>query len=89
MSFRFDLTLTLHYDAQSATALGIPSANLVLIRRVSAGYEIVAEAEHDPQAALFHLTTPMPNEWYGVADRSNLPVAVASSSWGIVKAAYR
>ena len=89
MSFRLDLSLTLHYDPQSATALGIPSANLVLIRRVSAGYEIVAEAEHDPQAALFRLTTPMPSEWYGVADRSNLPVAVESSTWGIVKAIYR
>jgi len=89
MTFRLDLSLTLHYDPQSVADLGIPSANLVLIRRVSAGYEIVAEAEHDPEAALFRLTTPMPSEWYGVADRSNLPVAVASSTWGIVKHAYR
>ena len=89
MTFRLDLSLTLHYDPQSAADLEIPSANLVLIRRVSAGYEIVAEAEHDPQAALFRLTTPMPSEWYGVADRSNLPLAVESSSWGVVKAAFR
>lgn len=89
MTFRRDLPLTLHYDPQAVAALGIPSANLVLIRRASTGYEIVAEAVHDPEAALFRLSTPLPNAWYGVADRTNLPVAVTPVSWGIVKAAYR
>lgn len=89
MTFRLDLQLTLHYDPQAVAALGISNADIVLIRRVSAGYEIVAEATHDPQAALFHVSTPMPSMWYGVADRTNLPVAVAETSWGSLKAAYR
>ena len=89
MTFRLALPLTLHYDPQAVAALGIPSANLVLIRRVNAAYEIVTEAEHDPQAALFHLSTTLPSMWYGVADSTNLPVAVATTAWGTVKAAYR
>ena len=89
MTFRLDLSLTLHYDPQSVASLGMQSANLMLIRRASAGYEIVTEAEDDPEAALFRLSTPMPSTWYDVADRSNLPVAVAASSWGGVKGIYR
>jgi hypothetical protein len=89
MTFRLPLSFTLHYDPQVVAALGIPIANLVLIRPVSGGYEVVREATHDPDAALFHLSTVMPSTWYGVADRMNLPVAVAPRSWGNVKGAYR
>jgi len=89
MTFRLALSLTLHYDPQAVAALGIPIANLVLIRRVAGGYEVVPEAAHDPDAALFRVSTVVPSTWYGVADRMNLPVAVAPRSWGGVKAAYR
>ena len=89
MTFRLSPSLTLHYDPQAVAALGMPSANLVLIRPVTGGYEIVAEATHDPEAALFRLSTSMPSTWYGVADRANLPVAVEATSWGYVKRTYR
>jgi hypothetical protein len=89
MTFRLELHLTLHYDPAAVTALGIPWANLVVIRQGSAGYEIVVEAAHDPEAALFRLSTSMPSTWYGLADRSNMPVAVEAVSWGQVKDAFR
>lgn len=89
MTFRRELSLTLHYDPQAVAALGIATANLVLIRRGSSGYEIVDAAVHDSEAALFHWSTSVPTEWYGVADRANLPLAVAQEAWGTVKAAYR
>lgn len=88
MTFRRQLTLTLHYDPQAVAALGIPSEDIVLIRRASTGYEIVTAATHDPQAALFHLSTTLPSTWYGVADRSHLPLAVAAASWSTIKAFY-
>jgi len=89
MTFRLDLLVTLHYDPQTVAGLGIPIANLVLIRPVIGGYQVVPGVAHDPGAALFRLSTTMPNGWYGVADRTNLPVAVATRPWGVVKTIYR
>ncbi len=83
------MVLNLHYDPDVVAALRTSAADLVLIRLVSGRYEIVEEASHDPDTALFRLSTTLPASWYGVAERSSLPVAVEPSSWGQVKASYR
>jgi hypothetical protein len=87
--FQRSLPITIHYDVDAVAAAGIDLANLALVRRTSAGYEVVETASHDPQAAIFQVSTGRLASWYGVADRWNLPVPVEQASWGKVKARYR
>jgi hypothetical protein len=86
--FQRSLQLTIHYEPYAVAALGIDPADLVLITSTD-GYEIVAEAAHDADSNVFRLSTSRPAGWYGVADRTNLPVAVEDVPWGRVKATYR
>jgi len=86
--FRRSLELTIHYEPGAVAGQGIDPVNLVLVTRVD-GYEIVSGAVHDSSANVFRVSTSRPADWYGVADRTNLPLAVQRTSWSRVKATYR
>jgi hypothetical protein len=85
--FRRSLQLTIHYEPDAVAALGIDPGNLVLVTSAD-GYEIVVDAVHDADSNVFRLSTSRPAGWYGVADRTNVPVAVKQIPWGSVKANY-
>lgn len=87
--FRRQLDATLHYDPEVVRAAGLDANDLVLVTLHEGTYELVAEAVHDPARAVFQFSTSRPASWYGVVNRSSLPLAVNNASWSAVKGAYR
>ena len=87
--FQREVNLTIHYDADYVASLGIDPENLVVTTWAGETLEVVGEATHDIAAAVFRFPSSKIASWYGIADSSNLPVAVEEINWGQVKDTYR
>jgi hypothetical protein len=69
--------------------LGIDLEDLVVATWAGETIDVVEEATHDIATGVFTFPSSRLSSWYGIADRSNLPVAVEEASWGKVKDTYR
>lgn len=87
--FRRQLHVTFHYDQEVVRAAGLDANDLALVTLHDGTYELVAGAVHDPASAVFEFFTSRPASWYGVVNRSSVPLALRNTSWSELKATYR
>lgn len=87
--FQRQIHVTLHYDPEYVTSLGIDPQDLVVTTWAGETIDVVEEATHDIAAGLFTFPSSTLASWYGIADSSNVPLAVEETNWGEVKRAYR
>jgi len=83
--FQQSLAVTVHYDPEAVSAMGLDPSQLCLARWTPAGYVIETSALPDPGTNSFHLTTSRLAATYAVIDRNNASVPAPESSWGGLK----
>lgn len=87
--FRRQLPVTFHYDPEVVRAAGLEANDLVLVTLHDGTYEAVTEAVHDSENSAFRLSTARLASWYGLVNRSSVPLAVDNTSWSGLKEIYR
>jgi len=87
--FRTDLQCVFHYDPDVVASLGIDPNDLVLVVRTSGDLEVVSQATHGAGESAFHLSTSRIASWYGIAEKSAIPLSAETATWSRVKSLYR
>jgi hypothetical protein len=87
--FRTDLQCAFHYDPEIVASSGIDPNDLVLVTRASGDLEVVSQATHDVEESTFHLSTSRIASWYGIAEKSSIPLSTEKATWSQIKSQYR